>query len=229
MDALEALLTNRAMRRYTDEPVTDAEVWTCLRAAIQGPSGGNIQPWRFQVVRDPDLKTRIAALYQRAYARYERALLASHPGFRSEAERESFERTLRASRHLAGHLAETPVLVLVWMAAVDLTLRDAQGPLDIGSVQASVYPAVQNLLVAARALGIGTALTTVARVEGQALREACGAPDRFELAALVPMGRPRGRFGVAPRKPVEAVTYWDRWGERRPAPPAPGSRAETDG
>ena len=88
--------------------------------------------------------------------------------------------------------------------------------MDIGHLCASMYPAVQNFCLAARALGLGTALTTVARIHGDEVLGVVGAPaDRFELAALVPVGRPVGRFGVARRKPVEAVTHWDAWGERR--------------
>jgi nitroreductase len=214
MDAIEAIMTTRAIRRFGDEPVTDEEIWTCLRAAVQAPSGGNLQPWRFLVVRDPEQKERIAEVYRRSYERYEPALLGSLPPFPDDASRERFGRMLSSSRHLAEHLARVPVLVLVLAARVDLTLHDAAGPLDIGTVHASVYPAVQNLMIAARALGIGTTLTTVARIEHDALRRVCEIPDRFEVAALVPMGRPRGRFGVAPRKPVEAVTYWDRFGSR---------------
>lgn len=215
MDALEAIRTTRAMRRYGDEPVRDEEIWECLRAAVQAPSGGNVQPWRFLVVRDSEQKRRLGAIYRRAYDRYEAALLASQPAFRSDAEARSFERTRRASRHLAEHLAESQALVLVLMPKIDLTLHDAEGPLDIGTLHASVYPAVQNLMVAARALGIGTALTTVFRIYQDQVRDACAIPERFEIAALVPMGRPLGRFGVAPRRPVESVTFWDRYGERR--------------
>jgi nitroreductase len=214
MDAIEALMTTRAIRRFGDAPVTDEEIWTCLRAAVQAPSGGNLQPWRFLVVRDPEQRARVAEVYRRSYARYEPALLASLPPFPDDASRERFARMLRSSRHLAEHLSEAPALVLVLAARVDLTLHDAEGPLDIGTVHASVYPAVQNLMVAARALGIGSALTTVARIEHDALRRVCGIPDRFEVAALVPLGRPRGRFGVAPRRPAETVTYWDRFGNR---------------
>ena len=214
MDAIEAIRTTRAMRRYTDEAVSDEEIWTCLRAAMQGPSGGNLQPWRFLVVRDPDTKQRIGELYRLAYDRYEKALLASLPPFPDDAARTGFERTRRASRHLAEHLGEAQALVLVLAARIDLTLRDAEGPLDIGTIWASVYPAVQNLMVAARSLGIGSALTTVFRIRQDEVREACGIPDRWEIAALVPLGRPRGSFGVAPRRPVETVTYWNRYGER---------------
>ena len=68
---LDGLMTNRAMRRYTDEPVSDDDVWTCLRAAVQAPSGGNIQPYQFMVVRDPDLRLGLAEIYRRGWARYE--------------------------------------------------------------------------------------------------------------------------------------------------------------
>ena len=215
MEVQHALLTTRAMRRYTDAPVTDAEVEACLRAAVQAPSGGNIQPWQFVVVRDPEVKAAVAESYRLAYDRYETALVASLPPFRSEDDEASFNRGLAASRHLAEHLAEAPVLVLVAMPGIDLTLTDDDGPLDIGPLHASVFPAVQNLMVAARAMGIGTALTTVFRIRQDEVRKACGIPDRYEIVALVPMGRPVGRFGQARRRPAESVTHWDRWGEKR--------------
>ena len=93
--------------------------------------------------------------------------------------------------------------------------------MDIGRLDASVYPAVQNFCLAARALGLGTALTTVIRIHTAEVLEALGVPAgrdgaaRFEIAALVPLGHPVGRFGVAPRRPVERVVHWDRWGNQR--------------
>jgi nitroreductase len=215
LDVIETIRTTRAMRRYSDEPVTDDEIWSCLRAAVQAPSGGNLQPWRFLVVRDPEIKSQLGDVYRRAYDRYEPALLASLPEFPNDAARDAFERTRRASRHLAEHLGEAQALVLFLMPRIDLTLTDAEGPLDIGTLHASVYPAVQNFMVAARSLGIGTALTTVYRIYQDDARRVCDVPEGFEIAALVPMGRPRGRFGVAPRRPAERVTYWDRFGNRR--------------
>ena len=93
---------------------------------------------------------------------------------------------------------------------------DAQGPMDIGRLDASVYPAVQNFCVAARSLGLGTALTTVIRIHTAEVLADLGVPEgRFEIAALVPVGHPAGSFGVAPRKPADAVTHWDTWGDRR--------------
>jgi len=215
VDVHEAILTTRAIRRFTDEPVTDDELLTCLRAAVQAPSGGNIQPWQFLVVTDVDTRGAIADLYHRAYDRYERALLAGLPPFRSAADEASFMRSVRASRHLAENLAEVPALVLFLMPDISMTLRDDDGPLDVGTPYASVYPAVQNFMLAARGLGLGTTLTTVYRIHHDELRALCGIPDRHQVVALVPVGRPQGRFGVARRRPPEAVTHWNRFGERR--------------
>jgi nitroreductase len=215
-EILDAIRTTRAIRRFTDEPVTDDELWAILDAAQSAPSGGNVQPWTFLVLTEPEAKAAVGAVYDRAYDRYERTLLASLPPFRSTEDEASFMRSARASRHLAEHLAEAPAIVCVLVpAGLDLTLHDDEGPLDIGHPCASVYPAVQNLLVAARSLGIGGTLTTVARVLHDELRAAAGIPDRLELYAMVPLGRPKGSFGVPKRRPVAAVTHWNRWGEKR--------------
>lgn len=215
-ETLQHIRTARAVRRFSDEPVTDDELWAILDAAQRAPSGGNIQPWHFLVLTDTAAKQAVAGVYLRAYDRYERALLASLPPFRSADDEASFHRSVRASRHLAEHLADAAVIVCVLRpAGLDLTLHDDEGPLDIGHLCASVYPAVQNLLVAARSLGIGGTLTTVARVLPDDLRAATGMPDHLELAALVPLGRPSGSFGEPRRRPVETVTHWNGWGERR--------------
>lgn len=214
MDLFEAMMTNRAIRRFTDEPVTDDEVLQCLRAANQAPSGGNIQPWQFVVVDDPEVKAAAADVYRRAYDRYEPALLASLPPFRSEADETTFMKGVKASRHLAEHLTDAPVLVVVLMPSISMTLHDDDGPLDVGTPYASVYPAVQNLLLAARSLGIGTTLTTVYRIYQDDLRAVLGIPERYELVALVPMGRPKGSFGVAARRPVEKLTHKNRYGNK---------------
>lgn len=215
MELLEALMTTRAMRRYTDEPVTDEEIITCLRAAQQAPSGGNVQPWQYLVVRDDAARAEVGRLYQSAYDRYERVLGSTPPRFRSPVDEASWTRTRDASRHLADHLGEAPALVLFLLPIIPWTPSDEQGPMDIGPLYASIYPAVQNFMLAARGLGIGTALTTVIRVVHDEIRAALSIPDTFEVAALVPMGRPAGRFGVARRKPVEPLTHWDTYGNRR--------------
>lgn len=218
MDLFEALGTTRAVRRFTDEPVSEADILTCIHAAVQAPSGGNIQPWQFVVVTDPGIRQALGAIYRRAYDRYEPALLGVRPPPKSAEEAESFERMRRASRHLADHLADAPAMVLVLMPDISMTLTDADGPLDVGTPFASVYPAVQNLLLAARGLGLGTTLTTVYRIYQDEVRAICGIPGRYEVVALVPIGHPRRPFRVGRRRPVEQVTHWQRFGVRRGAP-----------
>lgn len=215
MAVIDAIMTTRAIRRYTGEPVTDDEIATCLRAAQQAPSGGNVQPQQYVVVTDVAAKAEVARWYASAFDRYERSL-PDPSSFRDEAEAESWRRTRDASRYLADHLEEAAALVLFLQPRIPWTPSDDEGEMDIGRLDASVYPAVQNFCVAARALGIGTALTTVIRIHTVEVLAALGVPDgRYEIAALVPMGRPAGRFGVAPRKPAEAVTHWNTWGAKR--------------
>lgn len=215
MDALDAIMTTRAMRRYTAEPVSDDQITACLLAAQQGPSGGNIQPQQYVVVQHPDTRAAIGELYRRAFDRYERSL-PEPSAFPDEAQAAAWKRTRDASRHLADHLGEVPVIVVFLQPLIPWEPSDADGPMDIGRLDGSVYPAIQNFCVAARSLGLGTALTTVIRIHQAELLELLGVPaGRFEVAALTPLGHPSGKFGVAPRKPAAAVTHWDRWGEKR--------------
>jgi nitroreductase len=215
MDLIEGLMTTRAMRRYSDEPVSEDDVVTCLRAALQAPSGGNIQPWQFLVVTEVEKRARLGEIYHRAYFRYEAAMLPTVPPFRDEASKAGFERTVAASRHLAEHLAEAPVILLFLMPSITMTLHDEGGDLDVGTPYASLYPAVQNFMLAARALGLGTALTTVHRIYQDEVRALFEIPDRLEIPALVPVGHPTGKFGVAPRKPLEKLVHWNTFGNRR--------------
>ena len=220
MDAIEAIMTTRAIRRFNDEPVTDDEIATCLRAAQQAPSGGNVQPQQYVVVTDAERKAEIAEWYRRSFDRYERSL-PDASAFRDEAQAESWRKTRAASRHLADHVQDAPAIVFFLQPIIPWTPSDDAGPMDIGRLDASVYPAVQNFCVAARALGIGTSLTTVIRIHAAETLAVLGVPanddgsPRFEIAACIPMGRPAGNFGVAPRKPASAVTHWNTYGDRR--------------
>lgn len=211
----EGLMTTRAMRRFTDEPVTYTEIESILAAAVQAPSGGNIQPYQFLVVTDAERRAAIAELYLRAYERYEPAVLALVPPIADDEARRRHERNWRLSRQLAESIGQVPAMVLVLVPRISMTVVDEHGEMDVGSVYASVFPAVQNLILAARSLGIGTCLTTVFRIHEQEVRAVCGVPDRYEIAALLPLGRPVGRWGVAPRRPAPTLTSWDTFGNRR--------------
>ncbi len=218
---IEAIMTTRAIRRFSDEPVTDEEIAICLRAAEQGPSGGNVQPQQYVVVTDPAVKAEVAQWYKASFDRY-RESLPDPSGFRDEASRASWTRTRDASQYLADHLQDAAAVVFFLQPIIPWGAVDAEGAMDIGRLDASVYPAVQNFCVAARARsGSAPRSTTVIRVRAAETLAALGVPanddgsPRFEIAACVPMGRPVGNFGVAPRKPAAAVTHWNAFGNRR--------------
>lgn len=217
MELQEALMTTRAIRRYKDEPVSDEEVETCLKAAVQAPSGGNIQPWQFLVIRDEDLRSKVGEIYRRAYRRYEAALMKVWGEPRSEKDGLERDRMRSSARHLSDNIGTAPVIVGFLMPNISMTLSDDDGSMDTGTPYGSVFPAVQNFMLAARGLGIGTALTTVFRIHQEEVRKLLEIPDRYEIVALVPMGRPKGSFGVAPRRPAGDLTHWDRFGNKRTA------------
>ena len=212
----DALLTTRSMRRFTDEGVDDDVVEAILAAAVQASSGGNIQPYQFLVVTDPERRAALGALYEQAWDRYRPAVEAATPPAKTEEAAAAHQRNVQASDDLARTIGQVPVLVLVLVPRISMTLQDADGEdLDVGSVLASVYPAVQNLILAARAFGLGTTLTTVIRILEAEARAVVDVPDRYEIAALLPLGHPKGRWGVARRRPAPSLTSWDTFGARR--------------
>ena len=174
MELYEGTMTARAIRRYTDDPVSDEDIEACLAASMQAPSGGNSQPWQFVVLRDDSRTQAVASIYLRAFERWEAAQRAQMPAFRSESEEASFERGLKASRTLAENLSSAQALVLFVAPMITLGIEDDRGMIDIGPLYASVYPAVQNFMLAARSLGIGSVLTTVWWGEQAALRAEIG-------------------------------------------------------
>ena len=218
MGLYDGLMTTRAMRRFTDEPVGEADVWACLAAAVQAPSGGNIQPYQFLVVTDPDRRRQVAEIYLKAWERYAPAVAAITPPAKTEEAGRQHARNVAVSDELARRLAGVPVHILVLMPKISMVVNDAEGAMDVGPTYASVYPAVENLILAARARGLGTVLTTVYRIYEDEIRAVCDIPDRYEVVALLPLGHPRGKWGVAARRPVASLTSWNRFGERRVGP-----------
>ncbi|MBF6600587.1 MAG: nitroreductase family protein [Dehalococcoidia bacterium] len=202
MDFFDVIRTQRAMRRLKPDPVSDEDLWTILDAAIHAPSGGNTQGWNFVVIRDRAVKEKIGAWYLEAWDR------AYGPRRDAMLEDAQAGRMFRSADYLANHLADVPALILA-------TLQNRTGFGADVSHGASIYPAVQNLMLAARALGLGTTLTTLHRLHEQDVRELLGIPADVDTMALIPVGHPRGRFGEPQRVPAEKVTYWDRWGERK--------------
>lgn len=200
MEIFEAIYTLRAMRRLKTEPVPDELVWKVLDAAIRAPSGGNLQPWRFVVVTDAAKKKKIGEWYLDGWNKMygpRRDVPITDP---------AAARTFKSADDLANHIAEAPVLIFATVMSNMASVSGA-GP--------NIFPAVQNLMLAARALGLGTTLTTLHKHHDADVKELLGIPDGVETMALIPMGWPKGNFGTGLRRPAEEVTHWDAWGSNK--------------
>ena len=206
----------RAMRRLRSDPVPDELIWKVLEAGTKAPSGGNSQVWRFVVVRDPEGKRFLQERYKRAWDLYAQANLEA--AAKSSPPPEQLPARLRMARaasEMANHLHEAPVLLLVcMMPRTDLlpALGHRRSP---AALYASIYPAVQNILLAARAVGLGSVLTTLHLLYEDEIKQRFGIPAEVETVALLPLGFAKGKFGPTSRRPVEEVTYWEHWGALR--------------
>jgi nitroreductase len=204
---LDGLHSTPARRYLSDEAIPDEVIWAILDAAIRGPSGGNRQSWGWMVVTDPVIKRPIADWYretwEHSYGR-RRAEILSAPASPDGLGRSSF----LAAEHLAHHISEAPV----WIFPVLRNAADADNP-RLGS---SIYGAVQQLILAARAYGIGATLTTFHVEHEGEIRSLLGLPADALTMALLPLGYPlRGRWSQPRRRPVEDVVHWERWGRTR--------------
>ena len=202
MEFFDVVHTQRAIRRLRPDPIPDDIVQRILEAAVCAPSGGNRQSWRFVVIKDAALRRRLGELYREAFA--EILKLRYYRDADAAPADSPTGRMIASSRHLSEHLGEAPLLILACL--------DTEGMSPGITMGASIYPAVQNVLLAARALRIGSTLTTIHRFRDREVKELLGIPAAIETAALIPLGYPLGKFGTPPRKPVDEVVYVDRWG-----------------
>ncbi len=201
MDFFDVATTQRAMRRIKPDPIADHVLRQIMDTAICAPSGGNRQGWNFVVIRDATTRARLGDLYRQAWGELMKTPYYHEAG--TAPPDSPVGRMMTSARHLAEHLADAPVIVVACIAT------EGMPTITTG---ASIYPAVQNLMLAARALGIGSCLTTIHRFRDAEVKTLLGIPAGVETAALIPLGYPLGRFGHPPRKPVGEVTFADRWG-----------------
>ncbi|MGA9868508.1 MAG: nitroreductase family protein [Acetobacteraceae bacterium] len=203
-DVFDIIHTTRTMRRLRPDPVPDALIRKILEAGVSAANGGNTQRWRFLVIKDPAIKRAVQAYYKRAFDE------VVGPRYRSSAPppgmtQERFQRQHAAVEYLTEHFHEAPV----WIVAC----------LDEGSAVptrwsgASIYPAVQNMLLAARALGLGSTLTTRHLLHEKQAEEALGLPPGVHSYAILPIGYPMGRFGPVARTALSDVVFADKWGQ----------------
>jgi nitroreductase len=201
----EIIFSMRAMRRLKPDPVADDLIEQILRAGQAAPNGGNSQDWGVLVVRDRALKEKVQVYYARVFDEligpgYAAKLAGMAPG----PEREKFARQVAATEHLTRNFHLAPV----WLVACLKTGPRGPNPMS----GASIYPAVQNMLLAARALGLGSTLTTRHMIRGQEVDAALGLPEGVTSFAILPIGYPAGKFGPVGRNPLETFAHRETWG-----------------
>jgi len=225
LDVLEAIYTARAMRRFKPDPVPEALITRILDAAIRAPSAGNSQNWAFIVVRDREQRHKLGAVYRKA-SDIASAMYAAR-GRPPHLTDEQFRRLMSSGSYLWDHMADAPVILVPCQSqpvlpppealAPDMRVRYEQERRYSERIRgSSVYPAVQNIILACRALGLGTTITTNhIRCEDE-VKALLGVPDDVQTFALMPIGYPLDKPGPVSRRPVSEVTHADRWAQPWP-------------
>jgi len=203
-DVFTIMQTTRSMRRLKPDPVPDALINRILQAGACAANGGNAQRWRFMVVKDPSIKQAVQVWYKRAFDETigpRNKSNAPPPGVSPER----FARQHAAVEYLTEHFHEAPVWIVACIDEGQATPHRWSG--------ASIYPAVQNMLLAARALGLGATLTTRHLLFEKESEQALGLPAGVHSYAILPIGYPMGRFGPVGRGNLAEMVYQDRWGQ----------------
>jgi len=226
LGVLEAIHSARAVRRFRPDPVPEAVITEILDAAIRAPSAGNAQNWVFLVVRDAEQRRKLGIIYRKA-SDIASAMYAAR-GRPPHLTEEQFRRLMASGSFLWDHLAEAPVILVPCQTQPKVPPPEALPP-DVRARHleeqryverirgASIYPAVQNVVLACRAFGLGTTITTNhIRCEDE-VKAVLGVPDDVQTFALMPIGYPLDAFGPVVRRPVAEVAYADRWARRWPA------------
>jgi nitroreductase len=216
----EAIHSARSLRRLKPDPVPEALITKILDAAICAPSAGNAQNWAFVVVRDADQRQKLGAIYHKASkisaAIYEARARPAH------LTEEQWQRMMSSGAYLWEHMGDAPVLLVPCLKGRDVppesTLSSAMQAHYTDEVAyhdrirgASIYPAVQNIILACRALGLGTVITTNHLCCEDELKSVLNLPAEVQTFALMPIGYPIGKFGPLSRRPLSEVVHADRW------------------
>ena len=206
MDVFEALYTTRAMRRVKEDSIPDDVIKSIMDSAIRAPSGSNRQDWKFLVVTDKKTREELADIYRETLDYYVKSFYNDSEdlgasSLKNKDEIETVKRISNSASWLAENYHKVPLLVLAF------SRNDPTG--------SSIYPAIWNLMLAARGHGVGTCLTTVMNFKTEDVYKVLNVPSEkgWTLNATITAGYPLGKWGVAARKPVEEVTYLNKWGE----------------
>ena len=190
----EAMFTQRAIRRFRKDPIPGAVMDDIMQAAIRAPNGGNNQQWHFIVVQDAEKRRQLGELYHEAWW-----AKRADAGIRGPQDIPPGKSSMRSAMRLANEIGDAPAMVLV--------CATAKGPAAAGSV----IPAAQNMLLAARAFGIGGTIATLHPVVEERVHALFDIPDTAQVVYCMPLGYPRGSFGPVTRLPLHEVCGYDRW------------------
>ena len=195
----EAMFIQRAIRRFKRDPIPDDVLEDIMQATIRAPNGGNNQPWRFILVKDAEMRSKLAELYHEAWwaKRADQGIMGPEdipPG----------KNSMRSAMRMANEIGDAPVMVLL--------CATAKGEQAMGSV----IPSAQNMLLAARAFGVGGTIATLHPVVEERVHEMFGIPGNAQVVYCMPLGYPRGEFGSVQRKPLTEVCGVDGWSNNYP-------------
>ncbi|HEY6130659.1 MAG TPA: nitroreductase family protein [Halioglobus sp.] len=200
----DAIYTLRAMRRLKPEPIPVEDLRYIVEAATMACSPGNSQPWTFLVITDDVQKQRIATVYREIGIKTIR-----EGALASGVLDDDMQKVYRDALILVDGMHQVPALILCCLQG-----RPGNEGIQQSTYYGSIYPAIQNLMLAARAKGIGSTMTTLHKAREQDIKAILGIPDQMETIALIPLGYPLGSWGKPKRKPQREVTFWNTWGER---------------
>ncbi|MGO9450754.1 MAG: nitroreductase family protein [Candidatus Binataceae bacterium] len=209
MDFFEVATTMPTVRRFSDRPLDQAVLERLLETANMAPSGSNAQPWEFVIVRDAAARKEIQRLYELAWIPYkDTAIIRGRTTLSPRAQK-----ALRLGDEFAASLAIVPAHVIVFLDRPKMRVPrgSAEDLTNFGATYGSVFPAIELMMLAARALGVGTAMTTMLSPHEAETKALLGVPDLYQLIALIPMGYPADGFKRPFRKPVWPRIHDGRW------------------
>ena len=207
MGIFETMYNCRAMRRLDKREVPQESLEKLIEAANQAPSGSNTQNARWIIVRDPTVKAELAELNRIGVENY-LAPLIDNPGSLPHQPADKRKRMADAVVWQKEHMHEIPALIIACMQFPQLPT-----PAMIASGNGSIWPGIQNLLLAARALQLGAAPTTLALIDQQAVAKVLNLPETMATYCLIPVGYPLGNFGPVTRKPLSEIMRYDQWSD----------------
>lgn len=218
MELFDAIKTARALRRFKPDPVPDEVITKILEAGIRAPSGSNEQTWLFVVVKDAEQRRKLGEVYRRGgdilKTLYADRVKPEH------MDQKQYDKLMASAMYLIDHMADAPVLLLACLQPGQVGAQPVKLPTEVQAALknlarmggSSIYPAVQNIILACRAYGLGTVLTTIHMFFEDEVKAILGLPAEVQTYALLPIGYPSDKFGPIKRRPVKEVVCLDRYG-----------------